>query len=94
MNKKPEILKPGAKFIMVEDAKGNPQTLFYIHSWSHDGYRWNKESSDWEPISFETSSHVLEKLFFGEFEYETLTLQLASQLFPGSTYNLPVLQED
>ena len=94
MKKKPEITIPGAKLIMTEDGKGNPLSLFYIHSWSHDGYRWKNENPKWEPVPRETSSYVLEKLFFGEFNYESLTRELATKLFPGSTHNLPVLVEE
>jgi len=94
MKKKPGITLPGAKFIMTEDAKGDPLSLFYIHSWSHDGYRWKNDAPKWEPVPYETSSHILEKLFFGEFNYESLTKELAAQLFPGSTDSLPALVEE
>ena len=94
MTKKPEIVIPGAKFVMKGDGKGNPRALFYIHSWSHDGYRWKNDAPKWEPVPYETSSHILEKLFFGEFHYESLTKDLAAQLFPGSTESLPKLIDE
>jgi hypothetical protein len=94
MNEKPEILKPGGKFVMTEDAKGNPQTLFYIHDWSQDGYRWNKDDSEWTQVEFEVAARVLKNLYFGEFEYESLNKETAERLFPGSTDVLPQLNED
>ena len=94
MNEKPEILKPGAKFVMIEDIKGNPQTLYYIHDWSQDGYRWNKDHHEWTQVEFEIAARVLKKLYFGEFEYESINKEAAERLFPRSTDELPELKEE
>ena len=94
MNKKPEILKPGAKFVLIENLDGTPRSLFYIHDWSQKGYRWNKESTEWDSIAFEVSARVLKNLYFGEFEYESINREAAEKLFPESTRALPELEEE
>ena len=79
---------------MIEDIKGNPQTLYYIHDWSQEGNRWNKDNHEWTQVEFEIAARVLKKLYFGEFEYEPINKETAERLFPRSTDELPELKED